>query len=352
MTAPRVGSLVYCTDQGLGYLAKNLYDAGVLSDVLVVHHGRREEHLDWFPGAGRLGDPHAPQTKARVREWLATLDAFLALETPFVWETFDWCRDLGVTSFLMPMHECTPDPLPAQPDFFLCPSLIDWRCYPNRSFFLPVPVEDGVRARWRRRGPVHTFVHNAGHGGLKGRNGTGVVLEAWNYVRSPARLVVRSQDPLPGCVASRREVFCPGDGRDGQTKEYVIGNTPREHLYDDGEAFLFPEGFNGLSLPLQEAYASGMVVMCGDRVPMNAWLPRGPLLPVAGYRRERVGPAYREYDRAEFDPRAVAAHVDEWYGRDAGPYSDLGRQWAADNSWDVLRPRYLGVLSQRPPGRG
>ena len=346
----RAGSLLFDTWQGLGVLGKSFVDAGVVTDVMVVEHGRRPSNRDWYPNAPRIGDL---RDHAKIREWLSHLDVFLAFETPFVWEVFRWCRDAGVKTVLMPMHECEPDLLPAHPDVFLCPSLLDLDCYPDghwqthkvgkdylnnkilvpintRSVFLPVPVE----APWRRRERAWVFVHNAGNGGLRGRNGTAELLASLRYVESPITMILRTQEHRPEAV----------EVPDHVTLDWHNGTVLYDTLYERGDVFVMPEKFNGLSLPLQEARAAGMLVMCGDRYPMNTWLPREPLIPVAGYNKVRIARHLREFDEAQFDPRVIAATIDSWFGKDISAYSDGGREWAATMSWEVLKPRYTELL--------
>ena len=335
-----VGSVVFRTDQGLGYLARDFFDHGVITHPLVLVHGRRPEHPEWYPAdVPHLPTHRGPRSLEVFRDWLRErgITHFLALETPFNWEFFDVCREVGVRSVLMPMHECEPDPMPSLPDLFLCPSELDLRWAEGRPSvprtFLPVPVPDDVP--WRRRGRVRTFVHNAGNGGMLARNGSGDVLRAMEYVRSPARLIVRSQELLADLRTYRSSP---------QIDWRVGASVPFVDLWTEGDAFLFPEGFNGLSLPLQEARAAGMLVMAGDRFPMNAWLPREPLIPVKEYRRERIAGHLSWYDRAVYDPRDIAAKIDEWYDRDASEHSERGRDWADATSWKVLFPRYQAAL--------
>lgn len=329
----RVGSLAYATDSGLGLLAKSFYDAGVVTDVVVVRHAHFRTHDDWYPGAEHVPVRGGlPDAAVRL---LGRVDAVLFFETPFWWELIPRARDRGVRTALMPMYECMPARLPHEPDAFLNPSPLDQRYYPSGQF-LPVPVEDEVRGWWRRRGEARAFVHNAGHGGLNNRNGTGVLLDAMRHVRSPLRLVIRTQKPLQWSVADPRV-------------EVRVGTVPRRELYAEGEVFVFPEKFNGLSLPLQEAHAAGMAVVCGDRFPLNTWLPRESLIPVAGYERDRVSPRCHEFDSAVIRPEDVAATMDAWYGRDVRHLSDAGRAWAGENSWERLRPRYLEALACRTP---
>ncbi len=358
----KVASLVYATWQGLGILAKAFYDHGVVTDPLVVRHGRHVTHDHWYPASKQLTDLRNPRQVQEVKDWLEGMDVFLAFETPFIMELIPFCKSVGVKTVIMPMHECWHKDTPL-PDLFLCPSHLDQKVFgemlavkdfaelDRRCPYIPVPVE----TPWRQRTECRTFVHNAGHGGLKGRNGTNETIEALKYIRSPAHIIMRSQE-----ARVSGENWLRGHG--AATVEFSAGTADYATLWDEGDCFLFPEKFNGLSLPLQEARAAGMLVMCGDRFPMNRWLPRivetttpenkeyrthaSPLIPVSGYHRERVGGPYMEYDCAEFRPQDIAAKVDEWYGRDVSAYSLQGREWAEANSWTKLGPQYIQVLEE------
>lgn len=359
----KVGSLVYATTQGLGILAKAFYDHGVVTHPLVIRHGSRETHEWWFPGAPIVSDLRRDYEV--LKEHCAKVDVMLFFETPFNWNLLPWCRQIGVPTVLMPMHECMPDPLPEWPDLLLCPSRLDFECYsawkrgdpqeqyqflhPNgitKSVYLPIPVE----VPWRQRTKAEVFVHNAGNGGLRGRNGTKQLIEALWHVRSMAKFIIRSQEPL-------NKYDMPYEG---QRVDLRTGTFPAETLWDEGDVFVFPEKFNGLSLPLQEARAAGMLVMGSDRFPMNEWLPTvvetttpdnkefrthaSPLIPVKEYRTTSVGGPCRKFEEAVIDPKVIAEKIDEWYGRDISAYSQGGKEWAQEMSWERLGPKYKALL--------
>lgn len=318
----RVGTLCYATDQGLGILAKQFYDNGVVTDVLVVQHSSRKTHLEWYPGA--------PVTSSRridrklAEELIQRVDVMLFFETPFDWTLIDVCRRYGVRSVLMPMHECTPAKLPDRPDLFLNPSLLEQEAF--GGVHLPVPVTAMPRVREQ----ALTFVHNAGHGGLMARNGTPELIDAMKLVSSPAKLVLRTQEPLRYGITPNVEVR--------------VGTVPYSQLFVEGDVFVFPEKFNGLSLPLQEAFASGMPVVATRRFPMDTWLLHEFLVDPVAVRRMRISSAYREFDGAVVTPAAIAAKIDQWYGKDIREASEYGIAWGAANSWSVLKPKYLEVL--------
>lgn len=302
-----VGSIVFATEQGLGVLAKQFYDHGIIDVVSVHPHTTRTNHYEWYPN--------------RVeKEQLLGCDTLLFFETPFDWEFVRRAKAEGIKLILMPMYECTPDPLPVEFDVILAPSDIEHELFKG-SIRINVPVS--VRYKPRKRARV--FVHNSGNGGLGGRNGTREVIEAMNYVESPAQVLIRSQE---------------GTYKSTDKRVAFEGHVPWEKLYSKGDVFIFPEKFNGLSLPLQEAFASGMLVMAGDRHPMNKWLPRQPLIRPSGYRKNKIT---REFDAAVYDPKEIARMIDLWYNRDITEYSRLGQEWALANSWEVLGPKYKQI---------
>lgn len=330
----RVGSLIYCCDSGLGVLAREFVKYGIITDPLVVLHAHHENHLEWYA-------PETPKTPIRpfntrlAQEHCSKCDVMLFLETPFDWSLPGYCRQHGVKTAICPMYECYPkDKCMEAWNLIICPSLLDLNYFPS-SIFIPVPVD----VPWRQRTRAEVFVHNAGHGGLRGRNGSKELLEALPLVKSPASLILRSQ--------SRTLVKTDNTGHAQIGNVNVcasVGTVDRQWLYDAGDAFIWPDKFDGLSLPLQEARASGMLVLASDRFPANTWLPREPLIPVSRYDRASVSPRCLEFDEAIVEPKAIAETIDAWYGRDLAEYSLQGREWAEANSWAVLGPKYKEAL--------
>ena len=328
----RVGTLAYTTQQGLGILVKDFYDNGVVTDVLIVRHGRRKSHDNWYPDSKVLTTLD-DRGRHLAQSFISQMDVMLFFETPFIWELIPFCREQGVKTFLMPMYECMPKELPYQPDWFICPSQLDLDYFPDRSIFIPVPVN----VEWKQRTTAEVFVHNAGNLGLRGRNGTAELLEALEHVRSNAKFIIRCQVPILGDPISQTD----------KRIEWVLGKTiPFNKLYSEGDVFIFPEKFNGLSLPLQEARAAGMLVMGADRYPIDTWLPNEPLIPVYQYDRAAVSGRMIEFDEAVINPKVIAKKIDEWYGQDITEHSLAGKYWAEEMSWKALKPKYLKELSK------
>lgn len=300
------------TDQGLGVLAKQMYDAGIVDLVYVHPHTSRENHYEWYPN------------RVSKEELLEKCHTLLFIEDPFDWKLIPKAREKGIKTVLIPMYECTRNPLPYVPDEIWSPSKLDQQYYPD-SKFAQIPI----KATWRLREKAQVFVHNAGNGGLGGRNGTKELIEAMQYVKSPIKLILRSQIPI-ACDDPRVEVR--------------VGTFPYETLWKQGDVFVFPEKFNGLSLPIQEAFASGLLVMAGARFPNTDYLPNGPLIPVSGYHKEKIAV---EFDCAEFSPEIIAATIDKWYNQDITTYSLLGKQYNEQNSYDKRSKEWRENLSTR-----
>ncbi len=320
----RIGSTGYATYQGLGILLKDFYDNGLITDVLTVRHWKHNNHV-WYRGPSTNLNRFSRKIQF---DFVKSMDLMFFFETPFDLEVIPFCQRIGTKTILMPMYECTPnDPRIDMVNEVINPSLLDQKYYPSGTF-IPVPIPRWIE--WKERKQAKVFVHNTGHVGLNGRNGTYELLQAMKYVKSPIKLIVRSQEtPL------KTTVDCEIDPR----VEVRFGTFPREELYDEGDVFIFPEKYNGLSLPLQEAKASGMLVMCCDRFPMNTWNNSDHLIPVAEYRNVSANMS-REVEYAIPSPRDIAATIDKWYAKDIRSISREGDVFKRSYSWDKLMPFY------------
>jgi hypothetical protein len=363
----RVGSMVYATEQGLGYLAKSFYDNEVIDNVVVVEHSRHPTQRTWYPtissredSRGAIGHVHIKERnvlQTAARYLASRVDVMLFFESPFDWGIVQHCRKAGVPTVLMPMYECFPEAyMGLRFDLYLCPSRLDFEYFsvwrrgdpesqhqyvsPDgwQSMYLPVPAPSDVP--WKKRDTARVFVHNAGHGSFQDRNGTEKLLAAWRYVTKPIHLIVRSQTTQ---LFTDQKVE---RNAAGGVLEFRPGTCPRDKLWDEGDVFVFPESFNGLSLPLQEARASGMLVLTTDRFPNNTWIPRECLIPTIGSTRSRISGSYLPFERAEIAPEDIARVMDGWYDRNISTYSLQGREWATENSWAVYGHRYREVLGE------
>lgn len=312
----RVGTVCYATATGLGIECKAFFDHGLIQEIFVVQHSRYKTE-DWYPDAC-----------SSVDELLDKVDKLIFFETAFDWQIIRKARERGIETILVTHYECTPNPPYYWPDKLIAPSDLDYEIY--KDVGLPLArINIPVETPWNERTVAKTFICNGGHGGIGGRNGISELLDAMKYVTSPIKLIVRAQNG--GLVSDDPRV------------EIVNHSVPYEDLWKEGDVLILPEKFGGSFLPMQEAFASGLAVMASDRKPTNQWLPKELLIPVSGYTKKKVG---MEFDCAIVDPKAIAAKIDEWYGKDISAISKQGKQWAQLNSWKVLKPRYEAFLCE------
>jgi hypothetical protein len=313
-----IGSIVYATDQGLGIMARDFYYHKIVNKVLIVPHSTHATQYEWY---GKEGKNWKLFGKDNYEWFFKDLEKIIFFETPFDWRLIPLARERGIKTILQP-NECTRSFL-YEPDIVLCPSQLEAEIFRHKkAVSIPVPVD----VKWQLRQNAVTFLHNAGHGGLGGRNGTMELIEAFKWVKSPVKLIIRTQTNKYKSDDPRIEIR--------------YGTVPYKELFTEGDVFVFPDKFAGLSLPMQEAFASGMLVMTTDRFPNNTWLPKEPLIKIEGYKKEKIG---YEIDVAVVNPRDIAEKIDAWYNLDITRFSLLGKEWGEKNSWHNLKDKYLNI---------
>lgn len=326
-----IGTVAYTTNSGLGILAKQFYQAGLIDRIMTINHPRYQSHPEWYP-------KECTFNQFESKKFFDKLSSIIIFENAFgSWNVVANAKRQGIKFILVPMYEWTPKPLPVEPDLVICPSLIEIDYFKQyRHIHIPIPAPDNRDIPFKLRVEARTFVHNAGHGQVGYAKGTPEVLEAMSHVRSPIRLIVRGQ------TREKRidELF--QKYRNYSNIEIQYGEHEYSSLFSTGDVYINAERYNGLSLPLQEAFSSGMMVMTSNRFPANTWLPNEPMIRVSGYHRHRVNQT--DFDMATIDPIDIAETIDKWYGKDITSFSLQGKKWAEENSWEKLLPKYLEAI--------
>mgnify|MGYP003120005677 CR=1 FL=1 len=305
-----VGSPVYTIDSGLGKLAQSFYDAGIIQKVLLNNHTSRGMNPDRYPDR---------DSYRCYKTFLSNIDTLFILEHPLSpigckkEQFLSEAKQRGIKIVLMPMYECTDRELLKFADAVICPSLLDLTKY-----------MDG------RSGPVAKLV------------------QALPLIKSKnIKIIIRAQDdcwPETDRALSEAEKI---KDKVSPSVEVFKGNIPQDELWN-GDVFVFPEKFNGLSLPIQEAYSSGMGIMCSDRFPMNSWLPRDMMITIRSYEPPRkMFPNLKscEYEAAIVDPIDIASCIDLWANKDITHLSKMGKDWAYVNRPENLIQKYRSVLN-------
>ena len=343
----RVASLSYACRQGLGWLMRRFFDAGIVTDPIIYRHSHpsRKTLTEWYPPGTPVVEGRNLSADQEVVDVLRQADVLLCLETFFDWELVNACRRLQVKTVLMPMYEWTPVRWPAKPDYVLCPSLLDQDFFrdefPGRCPFVPVPASP---VEWKLRTRANRWLHNAGNVGHREHKGTRQLIEAVPLVRNPDfRLTIKAQDSAALTSILNDH---PAARDDPRLTVDLDGDQPWERMWDDHDVYIAPEKLNGLSLPLQEAFAAGLPVFTTDRYPANTWLPADTLIPPFRMERACITRSYREFDECVVEPATIAAVINDWQGRDVERFSRAGLQWSVDNGWAKLGPVYRRVLER------
>jgi hypothetical protein len=344
-------SVAFATRQGIGLIPKWLYDNGILQKVMVFRHGSRRSYAKEWYGPGVIELVGRPFNGPTVDDFLKGVDCMVFMETPFDWSFLGYCRKKGIKTAIIPDYECTPARRPFEPDRWLCCSPLDLEYFPG-SPLLEIPAPP---VPWRRRTRAARWLHNGGHLGLRWHKGSLEILKALHLVKSPVDFTVRAQDSAELEKALGQAGWDPRKGRHplpgGGALAVVKGEVEYDELFRDHDAFIMAEKYNGLSLPLREARAAGMLVVTSRRFPMTQWLPNDPLIPVAGYHKARISGAYLEYDEAEVRPEDIAATIDRLWDADIAEYSLSGKEWAEGHSWERLKPRWVEALQALAGGQ-
>jgi glycosyltransferase involved in cell wall biosynthesis len=328
--SPRIGLIARYDNSGLGTLSWEFARHLNPHKILLVENGvhqtfpERYAHFDTRKVNQRI--------EAGLRQWLLEdIDILLSIETFYDWSLIKDCRQRGIKTALYTMFEVTPDPLPLHPDLFICPSKLDMEYFPEPKVFLPVPVATD-RLKWQKRTYARTFVHSASHGGIAGRKGTQALLDAWSMVpHKDARLKIYTWKP-----------FTTTDPR--ITVE-VVNFKNYWQVWREGDVLVYPQGANGICLPIIEAWSSGLAVITTDIYPFNEYMPKELLFKPEQTVRRKLASGLKEVDDYVISPRNIADKINEYCLQNISRFSKLGRIWAEENSWETLLPKYTDVLN-------
>ena len=330
----KIGCIGYATHSGLGIILKDFVHHKLITDILILEHERFENNYDWYPSSQSITRSVSPEKNQEFQiliNFIASIDVIIILESPWNPYVIPLARKFNKKIILMPNHEWTPWPLDV--DMIICPSKLEEILYKSLISNIPIvhiniPVNSEVI--WNQRNRSLRFLHNSGRGSSNDRNGTQLLIDSLKYLSDEIDISMRGQELVIYNNENLKNVNVINKSVD--FKDLFVG-------YD---TFIFIDRFCGLSLPLQEAYASGMAIITGNRFPINTWLPKEGLIDPIGY--EKLNFTGQSFDSAIYDPKEVAEKVDEFYGRDIQILSSRGQEWGFNNSWDKLRLKYESLM--------
>jgi len=329
---PKLGLIARADDSGLGRLSQDFFNHLPIHKVMIVYNNIYDIYPERYPDDSlicRRGKPDLEEIDVFLRD----IDIVLTFETPYNWNLFSEAHKRGIKTVLIPNYEWTPQTLPVVPDLMICPSQLDYdemkynTMGVNEVIHLPIPV-DREKFPFKLRKKAEVFVFNNGHGGHLERNSWHELFQAISLVKKEAKFLIRSQVYFPYVINDSRIKI-----------EY--GDLPQDKLFSEGDVYIWPHKFDGLSLPIQEALSSGMPVISTNIYPHNTYLPKDWL-----FEPESISKVFvrREIDYAIISPKILAEKIEEWIGRDIEKDSKKANEIAEQWSWEKLTPKYLKVL--------
>ena len=326
----RIGMICRMDNSGLGTLSWEFARHLRPSKILLVENGVFTTFPERYKefSTRRI---HAMSTiKIEDMDWFfKDIDIILSFETFYNWGIVLMAKRVGVKTVLITMFEMTPEILPAKPDLFICPSPLDYEIMPEPKVHLSVPINTKLLP-WKGRRRAKIFTHIASHGGANNRKGTPILIEAMKYVKSDISVYIYTWKKFT-CEDPRVKILIQ------QFREYW-------QCWQWGDVLIYPQDYNGICLPVMEAFASGMGVVSTNIYPFNEYLPKKLLFNPRAMTRLRAGGNLVEVDAAVISPVDVARKIDEVANMDISKYSLMGKEWAEKNSWEALLPKYHEVF--------
>lgn len=331
----KLGLVTRCDDSGLGSLSQDFFKYLEPDKVMTVY-GRYNNHPERFPNAiiCNQGMP----TLQQIRDFIKDIDVLITFETPYNWNLISEAKKAGVKTVIIPNYEWTSANPPVEPDLWLCPSKLDLEIFKEEgrnAEYLPIPI-DRTKIQFKLRTRANTFVFNNGHGGSIGRNSAREMMEAIARVTSnmvnPPKFIFRSQVQIDATIRL-------------PNVSLLLGEATKDKLFDEGDVFVFPHKFDGLSLPIQEAMAAGMPVITTDFFPFNEILPKELLFPYDEKCKGKLDEDTREIDIHLIYPRDLADKIKEFAGQDITELSKKMNDLAETYSWFNLKDKYIELLN-------
>lgn len=342
----KIGLIARCDSTGLGIQSKGFYDH-IPCKAFVIDFSNMAPyqpmpilapHPEWYPGEtiykwGYHHNLRGDIPRDVIEDFVKDIDVLFAIETPYDYNIFEICRQCGVKTILQLNYEFLdfPSSLP-QPDLFAAPSMWNYDNVPEPKKFLPVPV-DALKFRIQ---PMHkTFIHIAGRAAAEDRNGTYAFLRSLNCVKNEIEIIIKSQEPI-----AISKSMIPGNVKlttDFGNKDWYWENYT-------GGVLVLPRKYGGLSLPVNEALASGMPVIITDISPNNTWLPKDWLVHAA-LSRQLYGK--KVIDVYEPDLVGIAEKIDQFC--DENFYMEAvskAMQLSHSIRWENLVSEYMKTMHE------
>lgn len=329
-----VGLIARADSRGIGYQTHEFWKAMQPAKTAVVDLRDRKWPNDWsrFPDADVFTPVDWRFDEDQARGWLAGLDVVFIVETPYDWEFLKLAESMGVRTVIQGNPEFYQEGKP-EPSGWWWPTPWLQHRLPSGPV-VPVPVPDD----WPHQAgspddDLLTFVHVAGHRARADRNGTDIMSRVVRSLNFPCRVRIYGQD---GSLVGFK-------GRPGVDVElFPDGVEDRRDIYRGAHVVVLPRRYGGLSLPAQEAMASGCAVIMPECSPNDFW----PTVRVPAMAHGAVHTKLGNIRMFTADAPAINRKLREFH--DDRHLLDvtmgMSSAWALHNRWEFWRPKYGGLF--------
>lgn len=319
-------------DRGLGVQTRAMYEhlhPDATLCVIVPMSGFRS-YPDDFPDATVVTLTDDGLNLDQVRQWWADLDVIVSVET--LYGLTDAARDDNVRTVIHANPEFVRADDPA-PDTWWFPST--WRLdrLPPGEV-IPVPAPDVQHLAGDPYSGSLDFLFMNGNKAMADRTGSDSLREAMRRMRQPAKVSSYSQAGPFGKVRPAQGVaFTDNKAAEG-----------RESLYTGRHVLVSPRRYGGLSLPTQEAMASGLAVIMSDVSPNRDW----PIIPVEIEPWRHFTMPCGTVELVNVPPGALAAVMDSLSADRhlLRQHMNASLAWAEAHSWAKMTNTYMEAISR------
>ena len=348
----RWGLIARADESGLGTQTWEAYrhlhpDRTLVIDVSSMaddrDHCNKRTDLSRYPDA--LVHRGPIPTPEIIEEFLEGLDLVFTAETFYTYDLLNRANHRGIKTILQYNYEFLDylrDPHLPKPTLLAAPSLWNYfHVHFTNKIHLPVPIAtDRFTPDPDPPNLPRTFLHPVGRPATHDRNGTGDLIAALPYIRSPMtiRFACQRSDTVPALLEG---VTVPDN-----IKIDIVG--PAENYWDNYagvDAVILPRRYGGLCLPAQEAVGAHLPVLMPNIDPNHRWMPPEWLYPATvsgGFEARAHIQVYRTA------PTELARSIDR-FSTDPVLYARArtqAAQLAESLSWDALAPRYRHIFDK------
>ncbi len=225
----KIGLIVRTGNSGLGTLSWEFANHLKPHKVLMLENGAFKAFPERYAAFANRQTMVGSITNDDMNWLTDDIDVLVSIETFYDDILLALARKKGVKTALVTMCEMTEERMLIKPDLFICPSLLDFDMMPDPKVYIPIPFNTD-KLVWKERKIAKTFVHTASHGGVNGRKGTALLLEATRYITKPIKLIISTWQTIINT--------------DSRVEIRLVNYKNYWQCWKEGDVVVYPQNYN------------------------------------------------------------------------------------------------------------